>query len=166
MAKRPKLVVSDTMNYYIEKDRKAVLEMVKLSDIALMNDGEARQLFKTASLVKAAKEILKLDSKIAIIKKGEHGCIFMTENSFFSIPGYPLEKVVDPTGAGDSFAGALIGYLAKTGDLGEENVRRAIVCASAVASYNAEGFSLDSLKKISAEDIDKRVNEFKKIVEF
>ena len=166
MTKRPKLVVSDTMNYYIEKDREAVLEMVKLSDIALMNDGEARQLFKTASLVEAAKEILKLDSKIAIIKKGEHGCIFMTKDSFFSAPGYPLEKVVDPTGAGDSFAGTLTGYLAKTGDLSDENIRKAIVYASAVASYNAEGFSLDNLKKISTKDIDKRVNEFKKIVEF
>ena len=163
---KPKLVVSDTMNYYIEKDREAVLEMVKLSDIALMNDGEARQLFKTTNLVKAAKEILKLDSELAIIKKGEHGCIFATKDSFFSAPGYPLEKVVDPTGAGDSFAGTLIGYLAKSKDMGEENIRKAIVYASTVASYNAEGFSLDNLKQISMEDIDKRFNEFKKIVEF
>ncbi len=166
MNKRPKLVVSDTMNYYIGKDREGVLEMVKLSDIALMNDGEARQLFKTTNLMKAAREILKLDSELAIIKKGEHGCVFMTKDSFFSAPGFPLENVIDPTGAGDSFAGTLTGYLAKTKDLGEENVRKALVYASSVASYNAEGFSLERLKEISMEDIDKRFNEFKKIVQF
>ncbi len=166
MNKRPKLVVSDTMNFYIDKDPEAVKEMVKLSDIALMNDGEARQLFGTTNLMKAAREILKLDSELAIIKKGEHGAIFMTKDSFFSAPGYPLENVVDPTGAGDSFAGTLTGYLAKTGDLGEENIRKALIYASSVASYNAEGFSLDRLKDISQEDIDKRFNEFKKIVDF
>ena len=140
--------------------------MIKLSDIALMNDAEARQLFKTSNLMKAADKILELDSEIAIIKKGEHGCIFKTKDSFFSVPGYPLEEVKDPTGAGDSFAGTLIGYLAKSGNLEKENVRKAIVYASCVASYNAEGFSLDRLKQISEEDINKRFDEFKKIVSF
>ncbi len=166
MNKRPKLVVSDTMNFYIEKDREAVLEMVKLSDIALMNDGEARQLFKTTNLIKAAREILKLDSGLAIIKKGEHGAVFLTENEFFSAPGYPLENVRDPTGAGDSFAGTLTGYLAKTGDLSPENIRRALIYASSVASFNAEGFSLEKLKTITLEDVEARFNEFKKIVQF
>jgi ribokinase len=166
MKKRPRVVVSDTMNYYIEKNREEVLEMIRLSDIALMNEGEARQLFKTTSLIKAAREILKLDSELAIIKKGEHGCIFLTHESFFSAAGYPLENVIDPTGAGDSFAGALTGYLAKTHSMSEENIRKGIVYASSVASYNAEGFSLERLKDISREDINKRFCEFKRIMEF
>jgi len=166
MNKRPKLVVADTMNYWIENKRDKVLEVVKKVDIALMNDGEARQLFETANLIDAAKKILELDSKIAIIKKGEHGCILFYEGNYFVAPGYPLEKVIDPTGAGDSFAGAMIGYLAKTSSLNEKNLRKALIYASSVASFNAEGFSLERLKTLSLEDINKRFNEFKKIMEF
>lgn len=166
MKKRPKLVIADTMNYWIETKREKVLEVIKAVDIGLMNDGEARMLFNTTNLVKAAREILKLDSEIAIIKKGEHGSILFTVDTHFSAPGYPLENVKDPTGAGDCFAGAMIGYLAKTKDLSESNFRKAMVYASALASLNAEDFSLNNLKRISISDIERRYTEFREIVKF
>ena len=166
MQRRPKLVMSDTMNYYIEREREGVLKVVKAVDVALMNDAEARMLFKTPNLVQAAKEILKLDSRIAIIKKGEHGAILFYDHHFFAIPGYPLENVRDPTGAGDCFAGAMLGYLAKTKDLSEPNLRKAIVYGSVVASFNAEDFSCNALRGLSMTDIRGRYNEFKRFVEF
>ncbi len=164
--KKPLLSVSDTMNYYINSKREKVLEMVKAASIALMNDAEARQLFNTASLVKAANEILKLDSDFAVIKKGEHGCVLFSRKSHFSCPGYPLENVKDPTGCGDSFAGALTGYLAKTKDFSEKNMRKAIVIASAVASFNAESFSFYRLAELTKKDIAQRVKEFKEFAKF
>ena len=166
MKKRPRLVVSDTMNFYISQKPEKVLEVVKASDIVLLNDAEARQLFKTPNLVKAAKKILALDSEFAIIKKGEHGCLLFAKKTFFSAPGYPLENVVDPTGCGDSFAGALTGYLAKTKNLSEKNFRKAIITASAVASFNAEDFSLNRLSRLKKTEIKKRISEFKKITRF
>src|SRR3989344_771280 len=156
MKKRPKLVVADTMNMWIDSRRGKVLEAVEKVDIALMNDAEARSLFNTPNLVAAAREILKLDSEVAIIKKGEHGCIMFTDGSFFACPGYPLEKVMDPTGSGDSFGGSLIGYLAKTGDFSHSNMRKAIVYASCVASFNAEDFSVNRLKNVTISDVEKR----------
>ncbi|HZX34345.1 MAG TPA: PfkB family carbohydrate kinase [archaeon] len=166
MKKRPRLVVADTMNLWIETKREKVLEVVKQVDIALMNDAEARQLFKTPSLVKAGREILKLDSEFAIIKKGEHGCILFSKKSHFACPGYPLENVVDPTGSGDAFGGALIGFLAKTKNFSEAGYRKAIVYASSVASFNAEGFSVEKLAKISPKDVEKRFEEFREFVRF
>jgi len=164
--KKPQLSVSDTMNYWIKKDREGVLGIIKDVNIGLMNDGEARMLFRTNNLAKAAQEILGLNSEFAIIKKGEHGCVLYTKDSHFAAPGYPLEKVLDPTGAGDSFAGAFIGYLAKTKDLGEANMRKAIIYGSVVASFVAEGFSIENIKGKTVADIDERYAEFKKIVEF
>lgn len=164
--KRPSLVVADTMNHWINDKREKVLEIVKAADICLMNDIEARLLFRTPNLRKAALEILKLDSKIAIIKKGEHGCIAFTEKTHFACPGYPLENVLDPTGSGDCFGGALIGYLAKTMDFSERNIRKAMVYASAVASFNAEGFSVEKVKRITMKEVEKRYNEFKEFVRF
>ncbi|MBS3063345.1 MAG: sugar kinase [Candidatus Diapherotrites archaeon] len=166
MRKRPRLVMSDTMDYYIKRERKNVLKVVREVDVALMNDGEARMLFKTPNLVRAAREILKLDSRIAIIKKGEHGAVLFYDNRFFAVPGYPLETVRDPTGAGDCFAGAMLGYLAKTRDLSEKNVRKALVYGSVVASFNAEDFSCDALRGLSMTDIRGRYNEFKRFVQF
>lgn len=201
MRKRPKLVVADTMNLWIETKREKVLEVVRRADIALMNDAEARQLFQTTSLVNAAKEILALDSKFAIIKKGEHGAVmftnpteasalkrrsgagfrsvdglqkkahsfgsgFFTRDSHFACPGYPLENVKDPTGSGDCFGGALIGYLAKTNDFSQKNMRKAIVYASCVASFNAEDFSVGRLKSLTITDIKARYSEFKRFVKF
>ncbi|MBI4209983.1 MAG: sugar kinase [Candidatus Diapherotrites archaeon] len=166
MKKRPKLVVADTMNHWISAKRDKVIEVVNEVDIALMNELEARQLFRTPNLRKAAMEILALNSEIAIIKKGEHGCIAFTRNSHFACPGYPLENVLDPTGSGDCFGGALIGYLAKTRDFSERNMRRAIVHASCVASFNAEGFSVDRLKRVKMKDVKRRYSEFRGFVRF
>ena len=154
------------MNYYIGSERAGVLDMVKYADIALMNDAEARQLFNTPNLVVAAKEIIKLDSNYAIIKKGEHGCVLFSKNGYFSCPGYPLENVKDPTGCGDSFAGSLIGYLASTEDFSEKGMRKAIVVASAVASFNAESFSFYKLAEITKKDVMNRVKEFKEFSKF
>jgi len=166
MEKRPKLVIADTMNFWIGQDKEKVLEVVRKVDIALMNDGEARQLFKTHNLMKAAKEILALDSEIAIIKKGEHGCVLYTKDTHFALPGYPLENVVDPTGAGDSFAGTLLGYLSKNGNLSEKSFRKGLAYASSVASYTAEGFSLEKLGSLGEKDIEARVSSFRDIVRF
>ena len=166
MEKRPKLVIADTMNYYIEHKRDKVLEVVKEADICLMNDGEARMLFNTSSILKAAKEIIKLNSDLAIIKKGEHGALLSTKQGSFVAPAYPLEEIVDPTGCGDCFAGAMIGFLAKQGMINEDLMRKAIIYGSTVASFNAEGMGTEKLCSISMKDIEKRFNEFKEIVRF
>jgi len=164
--KKPKLVISDTMNYWIESKKEKVLEVVKAVDVALMNDSEARELFKTSNLVKAAKEILKLDSKYAIIKKGEHGAVMFTEKSHFSVPGYPLENIKDPTGAGDSFAGALTGYLAKTKKLSESNMRKAMVYGSIVASLEVEEIGVTNMNFINQFKIKERFEEFREFMKF
>jgi len=166
MVQRPKLVIADTMNLYIEKQREKVLEVVKEADICLMNDAEARQLFNTPNLVKASKEILKLDSDLAIIKKGEHGALLSTAKGSFVAPAYPLENVVDPTGCGDCFAGAMIGFIAKAGKVNEEIVRKAIIYGSVVASFNAEGMGLERLKKLKMPEIEKRFKEMQELVRF
>jgi len=164
--KKPKLVIADTMNYWIESKPDKVLEIVKKADICLMNDAEARQLFKTSNLVAASKEILKLDSDLAIIKKGEHGALLSTSRGSFVAPAYPLENVVDPTGCGDSFAGAMIGFLAREGGLDEDLMRKALIYGSTVASFNAEGMGLERLKSLTMEEINQRFEEFREIVRF
>lgn len=166
MSKKPKLVIADTMNIYIEKQRDRVLQVVEEADICLLNDSEARLLFNTPSLVAASKEILKLNSELSIIKKGEHGALLSTAKGCFVAPGYPLENFVDPTGCGDCFAGALMGFLAKEGRVSEDLMRKAIIYGSVVASLNAEGMGLEKLRKITLDDINKRFNEFKEIVRF
>ncbi len=164
--KKPKFIVMDTMNFWISGKKKSLIDLIKKVDVLLLNDGEARQLFNTASLVKASKEALKLGPKAVIIKKGEHGSLLFTKDKHFSAPGYPLEEIKDPTGCGDCFGGAFIGYLAKTGDLSESNMRKAVIYGSVVASYNAEDFSLNRLKTLTMSDIEKRYKEFKDIREF
>ena len=164
--KNPKLIVMDTMNFWIEHKKKQLLETIKKSDILIMNDGEARQLFKTSNLVKAANKALSMDSKAVIIKKGEHGALLFTDNKHFNAPGYPLENIKDPTGCGDVFGGGVIGYLAKNQDLSEKNLRKAIIYGSILASYNAEGFGTERILTVNDEDIKKRYKEFKDIREF
>lgn len=164
--KKPKFIVMDTMNFWISSRKKSLLELIKKVDVLLLNDGEARQLFNTVSLVKASREALKLGPKAVIIKKGEHGALLFTKDSHFSAPGYPLEEIKDPTGCGDCFGGAFIGYLAKTNDLSEANMRKAVVYGSVVASFNAEDFSLNRLKTVTMDEIEKRYNELKDIREF
>jgi len=161
----PSFVVLDTMNFWITNKKKSLMEVIKKADVLLLNDGEARQLFSTLSLVKAANEALNLGPKAVIIKKGEHGALLFTKDKHFSAPGYPLENIKDPTGCGDSFGGAFIGYLAKTNDLSDKNFRKAVIYGSVVASHNAEDFGLNRLKTLTMEDIEKRYNEMKEIRE-
>ena len=164
--KSPEIILTDTMNFWIEHKKNELLEVIKKTDILLLNDGEARQLFKTVNLIQAANKALELGPNAVIIKKGEHGALLFTKEKHFNAPGYPLENIKDPTGCGDSFGGALIGYLAKTKSKEEPNIRKGMVYASVLASHNAEDFSLEKLKKIGHEDIEKRFNEMKEIREF
>ena len=164
--RNPELIVMDTMNFWIEHKKDDLLKTIKKSDILILNDAEARELFKTPNLVKAAKQALKLVSKAVVIKKGEHGALLFTHKKHFNAPGYPLESIKDPTGCGDSFGGAFISYIAKTKSSEEKNLRKAVVYGSILASYNAEGFGTEKLKSISNKDINKRYNEFKDIREF
>ncbi len=163
---KPGFVVMDTMNFWIDSKRKQLIDVIKKTDVLLLNDGEARQLFKTVNLVKAANKALSLGPNAVIIKKGEHGALLFTKGSHFNAPGYPLEELKDPTGAGDSFAGALMGYLAKTDDVSDENLRRAVVYGSVVASFNAEDFSLERLNRLTLEEIDARLLEFRTMRDF
>jgi sugar/nucleoside kinase (ribokinase family) len=166
MRERPKLIVMDTMNFWMDialDDLKVVLKRV---DVLMVNDAEARQLSGEVSLVKAAKLILTMGPKFLIIKKGEHGALLFHENSVFFAPALPLEEVFDPTGAGDTFAGGFIGYLAKTKDISFENMKTAIIVGSAMASFCVEKFGPERMKEITKEDIDTRLAEFVQLVNF
>lgn len=163
---RPKLIASDTMNFWIESRRPELLEVIKHVDLITLNDGEARQLTEQTNLVQAARWIMARGPKHVIIKKGEHGAFLFTEDRLFFAPAYPLESVYDPTGAGDSFAGGFIGYLARTGDLSEANMRRAVVYGSAMGSFAVERFSIERLMTVTRAEIDQRVREFRQLVAF
>ena len=163
---RPKLIVMDTMNFWMDiamDDLKAVLKKV---DVLLVNDGEARQLSEEVSLVKAARKIMDMGPQFLIIKKGEHGALLFHENHVFFAPALPLEEVFDPTGAGDTFAGGFIGYLAKTKDISFENMKTAIIIGSAMASFCVEKFGPERMKEITKEDIDERLEQFVQLVNF
>jgi sugar/nucleoside kinase (ribokinase family) len=166
LTKRPKLIVMDTMNFWMDialDDLKAVLKKV---DVLMVNDAEARQLSGEFSLVKAAKKILAMGPSFLIIKKGEHGALLFHENHVFFAPALPLEEVFDPTGAGDTFAGGFIGYLAKTKDISFENMKTAIIVGSAMASFCVEKFGPERMKEITKADIDARIGEFVQLVNF
>lgn len=162
----PKLTVCDTMNFWISGKREQLLAVLSRVDVALMNDAEARQLCDTPNLVQAARRILDLGPRAVVLKKGEHGAIMFTRDAHFAAPAYPMEQVKDPTGAGDSFAGGLIGYLAYTDDFSDENLRKAIICGSVVASFDVEDFSLERLARLTPGEIVERYNEFRTIAGF
>jgi len=162
----PSFAAMDTMNYWIETKKDDLLKVMENVDMMMINDAEARQLMKTHNLIKAARGILDIGPMAVVIKKGEHGALLFTKNEHFSAAAYPLEDVADPTGAGDSFAGGLMGYLANTKDTSVINLRKAVVYGSAIASYNAEGFSLVKLKKITNEDVEKMYLDITKIISF
>lgn len=164
--KEPQFIVMDTMNFWIQTKKNELLDVIKKVDALLLNDGEARMLFGTVNLLKAAQEALKLGPKYVIIKKGEHGALLFSDGKHFNAPGYPLEILKDPTGCGDSFAGGFIGYLAKNGKIEESSLRKAIIYGSVVASYNAEDFSLERLKKLTQKEIEERYQEMKEMREF
>ena len=163
---RPKLIVMDTMNYWMEIAMDDLKEVLKKVDVLLVNDGEARQLSGEFSLVKAARAILEMGPKFLIVKKGEHGALLFHGDHVFFAPALPLEEVFDPTGAGDTFAGGFIGHLAKTKDISFENMKTAIIVGSAMASFCVEKFGPERMKEITKEDISARLNEFVQLVNF
>jgi sugar/nucleoside kinase (ribokinase family) len=163
---RPKLIVMDTMNFWMDSAMDDLKEVLKKIDVLLVNDAEARQLSGQLSLVKAAREIMKMGPRFLIIKKGEHGALLFNENHVFFAPALPLEEVFDPTGAGDTFAGGFIGHLAKTQDISFENMKTAIIIGSAMASFCVEKFGPERLKEITKADIDTRLAEFVQLVNF
>ena len=166
MKKRPKLVVLDTMNFWMDLFMDDLKEALKEVDVLTINDEEARQLSEEYSLVKAAKIILKMGPKYLIIKKGEHGALLFNNKEVFFAPALPMEGVCDPTGAGDSFAGGFIGYLAKTKDTSFENMKRAVINGSSMASFCVEKFGTQKLNEINQNDVEKRINKFVKLVKF
>ncbi len=166
LTKRPKLIVLDTMNFWMDIAMDELMEILKGIDVLTINDSEARQLSGEYSLVKAAQKILTMGPKVLVIKKGEHGALLFNKDEVFFAPALPLEDVFDPTGAGDSFAGGFIGYLAKTKDISFENMKRAIIFGSAMASFTVEKFGTERLLNLSQKDVEERVQEFIDLVQF
>lgn len=163
---RPKLIVMDTMNFWMEVAMDDLKETLSMVDVLTINDEEARQLSGEYSLVKAAAKIQEMGPKYLIIKKGENGALLFHEKEIFFAPALPLEEVFDPTGAGDTFAGGFIGYLAKTGDVSFENMKNAIIYGSAMASFCVEKFGTERLMDLTEEEMNKRVEAFKSLVSF
>ncbi|MGA2622413.1 MAG: PfkB family carbohydrate kinase [Bacteroidota bacterium] len=163
---KPRLVVGDTMNFWITGNSAELERTLKLLDVLIVNDSEARQLAGEHNLVKAAKAIIRLGPKIVIIKKGEHGAVMITERTMFSAPAYPLEDIYDPTGAGDAFAGGFIGWIARTDDLSEENFKRAVIYGSTLASFCVERFSVERFKDLTSLGIKDRFHEFRELSRF
>jgi len=163
---RPKLVVMDTMNFWMETAMADLEKLLKKVDVLLVNDAEARQLSGQYSLVSAARAIMEMGPKYLIIKKGEHGALLFYEEKVFFAPALPLEVVFDPTGAGDTFAGGFIGHIAKTKDTSFENMKTAIIVGSAMASFCVEKFGVSRLKELTRQDIDQRMQRFKELTKF
>jgi sugar/nucleoside kinase (ribokinase family) len=163
---KPKLVIMDTMNFWMDTAMDDLVPMIAKCDLLLVNDSEARQLSNEYSLVKAAKKIMAMGPKFLIIKKGEHGALLFHENQIFNAPALPLEEVFDPTGAGDTFAGGFIGHIAKTDDISFENMKTAIIVGSAMASFCVEKFGPTRLREITQQDINERLNAFAQLAQF
>ena len=163
---KPKLVVLDTMNFWMDSAMADLEKVLKKVDVLLVNDAEARQLSSQFSLVSAAKAIMEMGPKYLIIKKGEHGALLFNEDKVFFAPALPLEVVFDPTGAGDTFAGGFIGHLARTKDISFENMKAAIIIGSAMASFCVEKFGTTRLKELKREDIDDRIRRFQDLTKF
>ena len=162
----PKLVVCDTMDFWINEEREALEALLARVDVLILNDSEARLLTGDSNLVRAAETILSYGPERVIIKKGEHGAISITESSYFNAPAYPIKQVADPTGAGDSFAGGMMGYLASVEDTSEEAIRSAMVYGAVVASFNIEDFSINRQKRVAFSEISSRYRELQDAVRF
>ncbi len=166
MEKRPKLVILDTMNFWMDSAWDILLEMVSKTDVITINDEEARQLSGEYSLVKAAKKIHSMGPEFVIIKKGEHGALLFHKGKIFAIPALPLEEVFDPTGAGDTFAGGFAAYLAKKEDFSFETMKSALIVGSAMASFTVEKFGTERLQEVTESDMVARINSFKELTSF
>ena len=163
---KPKFVALDTMNFWIERSYEPLLQVLSKVHCLIINDEEARMLSSEKNLIKAMQKIQNLGPKIVIVKKGEHGAILYTEEGFFYLPAFPVEKLIDPTGAGDTFAGGFMGYLTSKNKLDDFTLRNAVVFGSALASFNVEGFGLSRLKQISSHDVLARYHGFQKLTQF
>ena len=163
---RPKLVAADTMNYWIDSKPEALKRLLARVDVVLMNDAEVRQLTKEPNLVRAATTIRSWGPSMVVVKRGEHGVLVFAEDSAFALPGFPLEQVLDPTGAGDAFAGGFLGYLAAQGAASPLDARRAAVVGSVMASFQVEAFSLDRLDRLTAPEIRERYERFRELTAF
>ena len=164
--KHPKLVVADTMNLWITTEKNELLKLLKKIDGLVLNDGEARLLTDQKNLILAAREVLKMGPKFVVIKKGEHGCLLCTAHDTFVLPAFPADAVIDPTGAGDSFAGGMMGYLSTQGNTSPSTIKRALAFGTVVASYTIADFSLGGLQNTNREQIDERWNQFKQVMSF
>jgi len=164
--KRPRVIACDTMNFWISSKPEVLKEVIARVDFLIINEGEARQLTGETNLVKAARTIQGIGARNLIIKRGEYGVLYFSGSSIFAAPAYPLESVFDPTGAGDTFAGGFMGYLANTGNLSDEGIRQAIVYGSVMASFTVEDFSLNRLKTLDYEQIEARYRSFKSLTHF
>jgi sugar/nucleoside kinase (ribokinase family) len=156
----------DTMNFWITSTKDALIETVKVVDCVIINDAEARQLVDEPNVITAAKKILDLGPKAVVIKRGEYGAALFTEKSYFAIPAYPLESVFDPTGAGDTFAGGFMGYLASQSEIDEDAMRRAMIYGSVMASFNVEKFGTERVDELTHEEINERFADFKRFTHF
>jgi len=164
--RKPRLVACDTMNYWIQSKPEELKKTLALVDILIINDAEARMLTNEANLTKASKAIRSWGPKTLVVKKGEYGVAMFTDGSIFGAPAFPLEEVFDPTGAGDTFAGGFVGYLAKAGRVDDATVRKAVIYGSVMASFTVEDFSLNRLKELSPSEIKQRYREFKNLTHF
>lgn len=163
---KAEFVAMDTMNFWISSMKDALIETVKVVDCIIINDAEARQLTDEPSIYKAAKKILDYGLKAVVIKRGEYGATLFTKDAFFACPAYPLESVFDPTGAGDTFAGGFIGYLASQKEIDEETLKRAMIYGSVMASFNVEEFGTERVDRLTYEEINKRFKDFKTMTQF
>ena len=164
--RRPRLVACDTMNFWIGGKRDALVDTLRHVDLLVINEGETRQLAGEPNLVKAARAIQALGPRTLVVKRGEYGVLVFGEHSIFSLPAYPLEEVFDPTGAGDTFAGGMLGYLAATGNFCDAVLRKAAVFGSVMASFTVEDFSLDRLRRVAWSDIEDRFRRFQALTAF
>ena len=163
---RRRLVVADTMNLWIQTERKELLKLIGMIDGLVLNDGEARMLTEKKNLVAAAREVLKLGPKFVVVKKGEHGCLMCTAGDAFVLPAFPAHEVIDPTGAGDSFAGGMMGYLSTQGSFSAATLKRALAFGTVVASFTISDLSLGSLRRTTRDMIDERWNALKQAMSF
>ncbi len=164
--KNPKLVVLDTMNFWMDNTLEDLMKVIEKVDVITINDEEARQLSGEYSLVKAARKIEEMGPKFVVIKKGEHGALLFNKDQIFFAPALPLEEVFDPTGAGDTFAGGFIGYLARTGDITFENMKSAIIYGSNLASFCVEKFGTERMQQLTGDELNMRLEEFKRLTQF